>query len=115
VTPIRSLRGRLRDAADHYLAQCFAGGTPPHVNEFARVQGLTPRSLGRQFKAEAGVVIGTYFRNARIQQAQRLLSTTGLPMSAIASASGFGTRSTFFVAFRRATGMTPEQFRYRNR
>jgi transcriptional regulator GlxA family with amidase domain len=110
-----SSRKPLRNAADQYLARCFADGTPPHVNEFAREHGLTPRSLGRYFLAEVGVHVSSYFKAARVERAQQLLGTTDLSLNAIAYAAGFGTRVTFFRAFKRATHLTPEEFRARNR
>ncbi|HEX6097623.1 MAG TPA: helix-turn-helix transcriptional regulator [Thermoanaerobaculia bacterium] len=98
-------------AADRYLSACFAAGTPPHVNELARDVDLSPRSLGRIFLAEAGVGVATYFKTARIRYAQDLLASTDLSLSAIADAAGFGTRATFFRAFKRATGVTPAAYR----
>lgn len=108
-------RRPLRDAADRYLADCFAGETPPHVNEFAREVGLPPRSLGRRFSTEAGTTVGAYFRNGRLSRAKELLADTDLPVTAIAAAAGFGTRATFFCVFKRAVGMTPAQFRMMRR
>jgi AraC family transcriptional regulator len=99
-------------AANHYLKECFAAGTPPHVNELARVAGLSPRSLGRVFQAQTGVRVSTYFKNARIEYAQDLLRSTSLTLNEIARAAGFGTRSTFFSSFKDATGLTPEEFRH---
>ena len=98
-------------AAVRYLEQCFARQTPPHVNEFARETGVSPRSLARAFAAEIGCGVSEYFRKARVARAQHLLATTDLPINAVAYAAGFGTRVTLFRAFKRATGLTPEEFR----
>jgi transcriptional regulator GlxA family with amidase domain len=98
-------------AADRYLSACFAAGTPPRVNEFAREAGVSPRSLGRVFVAETGIGVAAYFQNARIRQAQDLFASTALSLKAIAYAAGFGTRVTFFRAFKRATGVTPAEYR----
>ena len=98
-------------AADRYLNECFNAGTPPHVNEFAAECGLSPRSLGRIFMTEAGVSVARYFKDARLQRARDLLVSSDLSVTAIAHAAGFGTRITFFRAFKRATGVSPEQYR----
>jgi transcriptional regulator GlxA family with amidase domain len=114
VEPERSLRSRYRVEADRYLAECFANATPPHINELARRVGLSPTSLSRAFRAREGVALSEYLKMARVARARELLTTTALPTAAIAYAAGFGTRVTFFRAFRRATGMTPDEYRSRN-
>ena len=55
--------------------------------------------------------MGAYLKHARIERAKRLLTQGELPMAAIAATAGFGTRATFFAAFKHATGITPVQFR----
>lgn len=115
VTSIRHEKGRLREAAEHYLAECFSRHTVPHVNEFARQMGMPQRALGRRFTAETGMRIARYFKDAQIARAKELLLTTDLPVSAVADAAAFGTRVTFFRAFKSATGTTPDEFRSRQR
>lgn len=105
----------LREAADLYLAECFARRTAPHVNEFARQIGIAQRFLGRLFAAEAGMRIAPYFKNAQLERAKELLMGTDLPVTTIADAAAFGTRVTFFRAFKRATGVTPDEFRSHQR
>jgi transcriptional regulator GlxA family with amidase domain len=46
-----------------------------------------------------------------VRRAQRLLRTTGLATNQIAYACGFGTRRTFFRAYRRMTGDSPITYR----
>jgi transcriptional regulator GlxA family with amidase domain len=81
------------------------------VNEFAAACGLSPRSVGRIFATEVGTTVARYFKDARLERARDLLVSTDLSVNAIASAAGFGTRVTFFRAFKRATGVSPEQYR----
>jgi len=111
VTPKSSLRGSLRPAADRYLEDSFARGTPPHVNEFARLVGLSPSGLRRIFAIETGLAVGAYFKDARIRRAKELLGTTSLSLTEIACSAGFGTRTTMFRSFRRAVGLTPDEYR----
>lgn len=115
VTRKSSSRDSLRQAADRYLADSFAGGTPPHVNEFAHRIGISLSGLSRTFAAETGSTVGAYFKNARIGRAKELLGTTNLSLTEIAHAAGFGTRTTMFRSFRRAVGLTPDEYRSRAR
>jgi len=101
----------LRDAAQKYLQACFSRETAPRASELAQNMGLTPSALTNVFKAVLGVTPSEYLKNARIAEAKRLLATTALSATEIAYRSGFGTRRTFFRAFHRAAGMTPEEFR----
>lgn len=107
-------RDPYRVEADRYLHECFARETAPHINELARRLGLSATALSRAFRAEQGVALSPYLKRARVLRAQQLLTTTDLPTASIAYAAGFGTRVTFFRAFRRATGMTPDEYRSRN-
>ncbi|HEX2138781.1 MAG TPA: AraC family transcriptional regulator [Woeseiaceae bacterium] len=100
-----------RVEADRYLAECFANESAPHINELAARVGLSPTALSRAFRAEEGVALSEYLKIARVARARQLLATTDLPTAAIAYAAGFGTRVTFFRAFRRSTGMTPDEYR----
>jgi AraC family transcriptional activator FtrA len=103
-----------RLAADAYLAECFGRGTPPHVNELADRFGMTRAQLRRAFVAENSIPLAAYLKAARVARAKKLLSTTSLNMDDIARAAAFGTRTTFFRAFRQATGMSPQRWRVQN-
>ena len=61
--------------------------------------------------ADAGTSAGVYFKRARIERAQELLASTELPLDAIAHRAGFGTRATMFRSFKRAVGLTPDEYR----
>jgi transcriptional regulator GlxA family with amidase domain len=100
-----------RLAADAYLAECFARETPPHVNELADRFAMTPVQLSRAFVAENSIALAAYLKAARVARAKELLRNTALAIDAVARAAAFGTRTTFFRAFRQATGMSPETWR----
>ena len=104
----------MRQAADRYLADSFAGGTPPHVNEFAHRIGISLSGLSRLFAAEPDTTVGAYFKDARIRRAKELLGTTDLSLTEIAHAAGFGTRTTMFRSFRSAVGLTPDEYRLKS-
>ena len=52
-----------------------------------------------------------YVLSLRVQEAQRLLSTTQLSLGAIAAATGFYDQSHFTKRFRKVTALTPLQYR----
>ena len=72
---------------------------------------VSRRSLYRKFRDAMGRSLAAEIRLAHINQAKRLLATTDWPVSRIAEASGFLGATRFGIVFRRATGLTPTQYR----
>ncbi|PYQ29912.1 MAG: hypothetical protein DMF56_09305 [Acidobacteria bacterium] len=101
----------LERAADAYLDECFSKETAPHVNELAARLGMTAPQFSRAFARQTGLAPSAYLKAATIARAEHLLRTTDLPLNAVGYRSGFGTRTTFFRAFRRAKGVTPVAYR----
>ena len=106
-------RASLSQAADEYLAWCFERETPPHVAELATRLGITAPRLTQAFRAAVHIAPSAYLKDAQIARARELLRDTPLPLGQVAQRCGFGTRVSFFRSFRRATGITPTQFRMR--
>jgi AraC-like DNA-binding protein len=67
------------------------------------------RSVYRLFEHEGG--LNTYIRHLRLRRAADELVGTGQPVTQIAYSLGFSSPSDFTRAFRRAHGMTPQDFR----
>jgi AraC-like DNA-binding protein len=63
------------------------------------------------FKDHFECSLSDFIANQRIEFATKLLRTTEWTVADITEQSGFQTKSTFFSAFKRATGMTPNQYR----
>jgi AraC family transcriptional regulator len=82
----------------------------PSLSELAGLCHLSIRQLTRGFRASRGCSIGEYMASARVEQAKRLLRGDQ-SIKTIAYSLGFSTPSGFCSAFRRATGMTPGEFR----
>jgi AraC family transcriptional regulator len=82
----------------------------PTLSELAALCKLSVRQLTRGFRASRGCSIGDYVTHSRIERAKRQLAEE-LSIKAIAYRLGFKSSSGFCFAFRRATGMTPGEFR----
>ena len=84
---------------------------PPERAALAALAGVSVRQLERLFRAELGSTLGDTARRIRLDQADHLLRTTGMPVTAIAFACGFTTSSIFSQTFRRHFGRTPQMQR----
>jgi DNA-binding response OmpR family regulator len=81
------------------------------VSELATHLGVGPRRLRRLFLERFGRTPKAYLREVRIAQAQHLLLTTDLLVSAVAARAGFNSTTYFNGTFKRMVGMTPRKFR----
>ncbi|CAN7279992.1 helix-turn-helix transcriptional regulator [Phenylobacterium sp. LjRoot219] len=99
---------RLR-TIDKRLAEA---GEQPTLAELADLCNMSVRQLTRGFRTSRGCSIGDYMAQSRIEAAKRRLSA-GESIKAIATSMGYASQSNFAFAFRRATGVTPSQFRTR--
>jgi AraC family transcriptional regulator len=101
--------GKLKIA--RYVLDCMRREDTPRASELALRFGVTASHLSRLFRARFGITLSGYIKVLQVRRAQRLLRTTGLGTNQIAYACGFGTRRTFFRAYRRMTGDSPITYR----
>jgi AraC family transcriptional regulator len=87
-------------------------GRPPSLKELAALCKLSSRQLTRAFRTSRGCSIADYMTQTRIEAAKRRLATPE-SIKEIATDMGFSSQSAFTYAFRRTTGVTPNQFRKR--
>lgn len=85
-------------------------GPPPPLRELAVLCKLSSRQLTRAFRTSRGCSIASYIKQTSIEAAKRRLATPE-SIKEIAASMGFSSQSTFTYAFRRSTGLTPNQFR----
>jgi AraC family transcriptional regulator len=96
---------RARDLLHDRLAE------PLGLEEIAGIVGVHPVHLCRAFRKHFRRTPGDYLRNLRVDFACRQLSQLSRSLAEIALAAGFVDQSHFTNMFRRATGMTPGEFR----
>lgn len=82
-----------------------------YVSQLARLMNMNEQYFCRSFKRAMGHPPVAYLNAYRLQQAQRLLRQTDLPVSEVALACGFGNLGHFMAEFKKATAMTPLQMR----
>ncbi|MFZ2102594.1 MAG: GlxA family transcriptional regulator [Oricola sp.] len=84
---------------------------PVTVAAIAKRVSMSARGLEQLFAKEIGQTPGAYFLSLRINAARRLVLDTRLPMTEIASRTGFSSIAAFSRAFKRAYGVAPLQNR----
>ena len=100
---------RISEYIDSHLGESIS------LEAMAEMAGLSVNHFARAFRQSTGLAPHAYLVQRRIEQAERLLSRTDLPLSQIALAVGFADHSHFARHFRRLTGATPSVARWQQR
>lgn len=72
---------------------------------------ISPAYLSQLFNNLTGATYSSYVTSARINVAKKLLLTTDKTVNDVAMMAGFSQSSYFVTTFKKATGVTPKQFR----
>jgi AraC family transcriptional regulator len=104
--------GRLRRVLDYISAHVADEIT---LADLARVAGLSAFHFARTFTLAIGVSPRRYISRIRLENAMAEIAAGGLPLAQIALNARFSSQASFTRAFRRATGMTPAEYRRRRR
>ncbi len=99
-----------RQAAQTLDSQA-ASGNAPRLAEVAAKLGVSDRHLRRIFQAEHGVTPVQYLQTRRLLLAKQLLTDTHLPITQVASASGYQSLRRFNAAFAENYRMSPSRLR----
>ena len=100
--------GRMRDVAAYLCEHAREQITLTDVaNHFA----LSPSHLSRVFHQETGFGVREYLVHYRIRLACDLLLNSGLSVTQIADQCGFSDSNYFGDAFKKATGLSPRDYR----
>lgn len=96
-----SLAMRAREYMKKHISSDMA------VDDIAAACGLSESQFARRFKKTAGVTPADYLQRLRIEEACRILRTSGGSITEIAFKLGFSSSQYFSTVFKRYTGMTP--------
>jgi AraC-like DNA-binding protein len=81
------------------------------VTQWSRAVGFSPSQFRRLFQEHVGVTPQEYLKRLRLEEVQRLLAFSDLPISDIAAEVGYTSLSHFSRLFRDTLGLTPVQYR----
>lgn len=84
---------------------------PIGVADMVNVAQLSQNYLAQRFKQRMGMTMPRYLLHARIERARLLLTTTDLPVKAIAARVGLPDAQHFNKQFRRLVGTSPSAYR----
>jgi AraC family transcriptional regulator len=113
-TPLKEIRrgglapSLLRRACDYMMSRL---GEDISLREVAATVQLSPGHFATAFKQSLGVAPHAWLRRQRIERAKTLLHDPNLDLAQIAMILGYANQSSFGVAFKRETGLTPMQWR----
>lgn len=82
---------------------------PPTLAELARTAGFSQTKLKGGFRARFGTSVFAYLRQARLEEARRLLLARHLNVTEAALRVGYANPSKFAAAFRRQFGLSPSE------
>lgn len=89
-----------------------AGENRPSADDLAIVAGMSRAAFQRQFLDVVGLTVADFDMRLRIHRAALLLAETDLPVTSIAAAIGYSSRSHFSRSFRNVMGADPTRFRH---
>lgn len=81
------------------------------VDLLARDVNMSRANLYKKLQTMLGVTPADFIRNVRLKHAAKLLADTTLPVSEVATKSGFATARNFSSNFKRMFGVTPSEYR----
>lgn len=80
------------------------------LGDLAEAMRLDPAHLSRMFVRKIGLDFRDYLAQTRVQEARKLLSTTGLSVADVAIMVGYRDVAYFIRVFKRLVGITPGEF-----
>lgn len=80
------------------------------VNDLAQVAALSRSAFYERFTRTVGVAPMAYLLGWRMEIAKQFLRHEGLPVAKVAERVGYGSASTFSVAFSRHVGQSPSRY-----
>ena len=108
---------RLSERENERLEQAIIEGVIQghSIEELAEICCCSPSTFKRRFVDQYNVSPHRWILQCRIRLACRILSTTDISISEIASTCGFINTSHFIAKFKHFAGLTPHQYRIQNK
>jgi len=72
---------------------------------------FNPSYLSRLFKQKTGLNLSDYISDIRVQKAKELLQDMNMKIYEVAQALGYSSSANFVRFFRKATGISPQEYR----
>lgn len=85
------------------------------LQQLSDVSGLNPNYLSQLFKKETGLPLMNYIQRERVEEAKKLLDHSKDMISTIGARLTFYDQTHFIKIFKKHAGVTPKQYRNRNR
>jgi len=86
---------------------------PIGVNDLAKAASMSLRNFYQAFVENVGRPPGNELHRVRIERAKSLLSDSDEKIDSIAEMCGYENSNSFWVAFKRSTGVSPKQYQKR--
>jgi len=99
---------RIRRYIDHHFKE------PVNLDQLAQIASLNKYHLSHIFTRDYGISPINYLLSLRIRESRMLLRSTDHTLAQIAQLVGFSSPSYFSQSFRKATGISPAQYRKQN-
>jgi LacI family transcriptional regulator len=93
----------------NFIAAHFSEGID--IPAVARNAGMSRRVLHQAFVEHLDTTPGEHLRETRMENAMTLLRETSSKVESVALASGYPSVNSFFIAFKRFSGMPPAEYR----
>ncbi len=84
---------------------------PLELGQLARIAGVSSRQLNRLFRSKLYQSTMGFYRQLRLETAQKLLANSSIPIVQIALATGFSSSAHFSFAYSRHYGVSPSTLR----
>lgn len=99
--------------AENHLAELMAGKATKryHAYDFGNLLFIHPRHLTTTLKATLNTSVCDYMEGRMMEEAQKLLEDTDLPIAQIALRFGYSEPTNFTKFFKGMAGITPLQYR----
>ncbi len=84
---------------------------PLELDDLAAIANVSPRQLRRLFRERLGKSVMAYYRDLRLDVAERLVTRSPLSLTDVALATGFANSSHFSMRYSRRFGAAPSRVR----